>query len=66
MSNTSIIVDADDFLLTVRVLDDGMSLLVDKTITITLTRTAGGSTNDIVLSEATLIIRAAKGESTIA
>ena len=66
MSNTSIIVDADDFLLTVRVLDDGMPLLVDKTITITLTRTAGGSTNDIVLSEATLIIRAAKGESTIA
>ena len=66
MSNTSIIMGVDDFLLNVRVLDDGMPLLVDKTITITLTRTAGGSTNDIILSEATLIIRAAKGENTIA
>ena len=66
MSNTSFFLGVEDFLLNVRVLDDDMPLLVDKTITITLTKTAGGSTNDIILSEATLIIRAAKGESTIA
>ena len=66
MSNTNIILGVDNFLLNVRVLDDGLPLLVDKTITITLARTAGGTTTDIILSEATLIIRAAKGENTIA
>ena len=65
MSNTSIILGVDDILLNVRVMDDGMPLLVDKTITITLRKRAGGTTNDIILSEATLIIRAAKGENTI-
>jgi hypothetical protein len=62
VSNTSIFLGVEDFLLNVRVLDDVMPLLVDKTITITLTKTAGGSTNDIIRSEATLIIRAAKVE----
>ena len=44
--------------LLVTVLDDGQPVLDDKNITITLVKVAGGSTHDIIISEASLIIPA--------
>ena len=58
VDRTSFILGTEDEPLQVTVLDDGKTVLDDRTITITLVRVAGGSTHDIIISEATLIIPA--------
>ena len=58
VDRTSFTLGTEDEQLEVTVLDDGQPVLDDRTITITLVRVAGGSTHDIIISEATLIIPA--------
>ena len=58
MDRTSFILGTEDEPLQVTVLHDGQPVLDDRTITITLVRVAGGSTHDIIISKATLIIPA--------
>ena len=66
VNDTRVVLGGGDAQVILKVLDDGQVLLTDKIISVFLTKTAGGSTNDIVVSEATLIIHAAKGEDNIA
>ena len=61
-NDTRVVLGGGDAQVILKVLDDGQVLLTDKIISVFLTKTAGGTTNDILVSEATLIIRAAKGE----
>ena len=65
-NDTRVVLGGGDAQVILKVLDDGQVLLTDKIISVFLTKTVGGSTNDILVSEATLIIRAAKGEDNIA
>ena len=58
MDRTSFTLGTEDEQLEVTVFDDAQPVLDDKNITITLIRVAGGSTHDIIISEATLIIPA--------
>ena len=66
VNDTRVVLGGGDAQVILKVLDDGQVLLTDKIISVFLTKTAGGTTNDILVSEATLIIRAAKGEDNIA
>ena len=61
VNDTRFILQAMDVVVHVKVLDDGEPVLKDKSITLTLRRTAGGQSTDILVSEATLIIRAPIG-----
>ena len=58
VDRTCFTLGTEDEGLLVTVLDDGQPVLDDRNITITLVRVAGGSTHDIIISEATLIIPA--------
>ena len=61
VNDTRFILQAMDVVVHVKVLDDGEPVLKDKIISLTLRRTAGGESTDILVSEATLIIRAPIG-----
>ena len=58
VDSSSFTLGNEDEQLLVAVLDDGQPSFENKNITITLVRMAGGSTYDIIVSKATLIIPA--------
>ena len=60
MDRDSITLAVDDESVQVTVLDDGQPLLKDKNITITLIRTFGGHSTDIIVTEAIIALRVPK------
>ena len=64
VNDTRFILAADDIVVHMNVLDDGEPVLKDKIIILTLRRTVGGQSTDILVSEATLIIHAPIGGGT--